>query len=71
MQDEIKLDWSFRLSLLTDLVRVSRTHEWQWARADDSMQFGVGITIVNFFSGSTCLESQSLQARVQAVPSIG
>lgn len=22
MQDEIKLDWSFRLSLLTDLVRV-------------------------------------------------
>jgi len=23
VQDEIKLDWSFRLSLLTDLVRVS------------------------------------------------
>lgn len=23
-QDDIKLDWSFRLSLLTDLVRVSR-----------------------------------------------
>lgn len=25
MQDEIKLDWSFRLSLLTDLVRVSNS----------------------------------------------
>lgn len=25
IQDEIKLDWSFRLSLLTDLVRVSCT----------------------------------------------
>jgi guanylate cyclase 2F len=24
VQDEIKLDWSFRLSLLTDLVRVSK-----------------------------------------------
>lgn len=24
MQDDIKLDWSFRLSLLTDLVRVSQ-----------------------------------------------
>lgn len=25
-QDDIKLDWSFRLSLLTDLVRVSQYH---------------------------------------------
>lgn len=32
-QDDIKLDWSFRLSLLTDLVRVSFKSELLWSKS--------------------------------------
>lgn len=52
VQDEIKLDWSFRLSLLTDLVRVSKPFSasycsW-WFVGGGWHQFGVGVTLVTF-----------------------
>jgi hypothetical protein len=70
VQDEIKLDWSFRLSLLTDLVRVSRSVPVIAAgglSAGGWRHFGVGVTLVTFFFLTTCFEFQSLQESTQAV----
>lgn len=71
VQDEIKLDWSFRLSLLTDLVRVSKSISascsW-WFVGGGWQHFGVGVTLVTFFSSdSTCFEFHSLQESTQAI----
>lgn len=52
VQDEIKLDWSFRLSLLTDLVRVSKpisaSYCGWWFVGGGWHQFGIGVTLVTF-----------------------
>lgn len=53
VQDEIKLDWSFRLSLLTDLVRVSKpisaSYRGWWFVGGGWHHFGVGVALVIFF----------------------